>query len=71
MGFDGKMKVTTLEGETQYVSQGPAAAIIPVSYTHLDVYKRQLYDITQGTAGSRVIYFTANPNGEEIGRAHV
>lgn len=30
MGFDGKMKVTTLEGETQYVSQGPAAAIIPI-----------------------------------------
>lgn len=24
----------------------------------------KLYDITQGTAGSRVIYFTANPNGE-------
>ncbi len=30
MGFDGKMEVTTLEGETQYVSQGPAAAIIPI-----------------------------------------
>ena len=24
----------------------------------------KLYDITQGTAGSRIIYFTANPNGE-------
>lgn len=24
----------------------------------------KLYDITQGTPGSRVIYFTANPNGE-------
>ena len=23
MGFDGKMKVTTMEGATQYVSQGP------------------------------------------------
>ena len=30
MGFDGRMEVTTLEGETQYVSQGPAAAIIPI-----------------------------------------
>lgn len=30
MGFDGKMEVTTLEDETQYVSQGPAAAIIPI-----------------------------------------
>lgn len=30
MGFDGKMEITTLEGETQYVSQGPAAAIIPI-----------------------------------------
>lgn len=30
MGFDGKMEVTTLEGENQYVSQGPAAAIIPI-----------------------------------------
>ncbi len=24
----------------------------------------KLYDITQGTPGSRIIYFTANPNGE-------
>ena len=24
----------------------------------------KLYDITQGTTGSRIIYFTANPNGE-------
>lgn len=30
MGFDGKMKLTTLEGTTQMVSQGPAAAIIPI-----------------------------------------
>ena len=30
MGFDGKMKVTTLEGTEQMVSQGPAAAIIPI-----------------------------------------
>ncbi len=29
MGFDGKMKVTTMEGATQYVSQGPTAAIVP------------------------------------------
>ena len=30
MGFDGKMKVTTLEGQEQMVSQGPAAAIVPI-----------------------------------------
>ena len=30
MGFDGKMEITTLEGATQYVSQGPAAAIVPI-----------------------------------------
>ena len=27
MGFDGKMKVTTMEGTTQYVSQGPKMCI--------------------------------------------
>lgn len=30
MGFDGKMKVTTLEGQEQMVSQGPTAAIVPI-----------------------------------------
>ena len=30
MGFDGKMEITTLEGATQSVSQGPAAAIVPI-----------------------------------------
>ena len=30
MGFDGKMEVNTLEGGTQMVSQGPAAAIVPI-----------------------------------------
>ncbi|MCD8183200.1 MAG: potassium-transporting ATPase subunit KdpA [Bacteroides sp.] len=30
MGFDGKMQVTTLEGQEQMVSQGPAAAIVPI-----------------------------------------
>lgn len=30
MGFDGKMKVETLEGTKQMVSQGPAAAIIAI-----------------------------------------
>ena len=30
MGFEGKMKVTTLEGQEQLVSQGPAAAIVPI-----------------------------------------
>ena len=30
MGFHGKMKLTTLEGQEQLVSQGPAAAIIPI-----------------------------------------
>ena len=30
MGFDGKMEVNTLEGGTQMVLQGPAAAIVPI-----------------------------------------
>ena len=30
MTFDGKMEVTTLSGESQYIAQGPAAAIIPI-----------------------------------------
>lgn len=30
MGFEGKMRLTTLEGVEQFVSQGPAAAIIPI-----------------------------------------
>lgn len=30
MGFDGKMKLTTLEGTEQMVSQGPTAAIVPI-----------------------------------------
>lgn len=30
MGFDGKMEITTLEGNPQYISQGPAAAIAPI-----------------------------------------
>lgn len=30
MGFDGKMKVTTLEGQEQMVSLGPTAAIVPI-----------------------------------------
>lgn len=30
MGFDGKMEVTTMEGTTQLVSQGPTAAIVPI-----------------------------------------
>ena len=30
MGFDGKMEVTTIEGQTQYLSQGATAAIVPI-----------------------------------------
>ncbi|MEG1839039.1 MAG: potassium-transporting ATPase subunit KdpA, partial [Bacteroidaceae bacterium] len=30
MGFDGKMEITTMEGTTQLISQGPAAAIVPI-----------------------------------------
>lgn len=30
MGFDGKMTLTTLEGQTQNVSQGPTAAIVAI-----------------------------------------
>ena len=32
---DGKMEITTLEGATQNVSQGPAAAIIPIKQLQL------------------------------------
>ena len=30
MGFDGKMQLTTIEGQEQMVSQGPTAAIVPI-----------------------------------------
>ena len=30
MGFDGRMQLTTLEGQEQMVSQGPTAAIVPI-----------------------------------------
>lgn len=30
MGFDGKMEITTLEGNSQTISQGPAAAVVPI-----------------------------------------
>lgn len=30
MGFNGKMKITTLEGQEQTISQGPVAAIVPI-----------------------------------------
>lgn len=30
MGFDGQMEVTTMEGQTQMISQGPTAAIVPI-----------------------------------------
>ena len=30
MGFDGKMELTTLEGQTQQVSQGPTVAIVAI-----------------------------------------
>lgn len=30
MSFDGRMEVTTLEGQEQLISQGPAAAIVPI-----------------------------------------
>lgn len=30
MGFEGKMKVSTLEGVEQQISQGPTAAIVPI-----------------------------------------
>lgn len=30
MGFDGKVEITTLEGNSQNISQGPAAAVIPI-----------------------------------------
>ena len=38
MGFDGKMEVTTLEGQEQLVSQGPAAAIVPIKQLENPTY---------------------------------
>ena len=53
MTFDGKMKVTTLEGTTQYVSQGPAAAVVPI---------KQLGTNGGGFFGANSAHPLENPN---------
>ncbi len=53
MTFDGKMKVQTLEGTTQYVSQGPAAAIVSI---------KQLGTNGGGYFGTNSAHPLENPN---------
>lgn len=53
MTFDGKMKVTTLEGNTQYISQGPTAAIVPI---------KQLGTNGGGFFGTNSAHPLENPN---------
>ena len=48
------------------------AAIAPVSYTHLDVYKRQAQSLETRPAHLRQLRGDAEGHGwPEIGRAHV
>ena len=53
MGFDGKMEVTTLEGQEQTVSQGPVAAIVPI---------KQLGTNGGGYFGTNSAHPLENPN---------
>lgn len=53
MTFEGKMKITTLEGHEQLVSQGPAAAIIPI---------KQLGTNGGGFFGANSAHPLENPN---------
>ena len=46
--------------------------VIPVSYTHLDVYKRQLYDYLRLLERWKEEYAPKKPEDDwKIGRAHV
>ena len=47
-------------------AQGRRSGITSVSYTHLDVYKRQDMVTLPGTAVETVIYDEYHPNQEEI-----
>ncbi len=52
MRFDGKMEVTTLEGEVQHISQGPAATIVPI---------KQLGTNGGGYFGANAVHPLENP----------
>ena len=45
-------------------SDGPKGAIYAKRFNVLGVTRDKEYDLTKGTKGSKVLYFTANPNGE-------
>ena len=53
MGFDGKQTLTTMEGATQEISQGPTAAIVPI---------KQLGTNGGGYFGSNSSHPLENPN---------
>ena len=50
-----------------------SAFLKPVSYTHLDVYKRQSFDNMKSMVATVLANKSNNPNlvYQEIGRAHV
>ncbi|MFN7013130.1 MAG: DNA gyrase/topoisomerase IV subunit A [Bacteroidia bacterium] len=43
---------------------GPKGAIYAKRFAVTGVTRDKVYDLTKGTKGSKVLYFTANPNGE-------
>lgn len=45
-------------------SDGPKGAVYAKRFNVLGVTRDKEYDLTKGTKGSKVLYFTANPNGE-------
>jgi topoisomerase IV subunit A len=43
---------------------GPKGAVMMKRFPVTGVTRDKIYDLTKGTKGSKVLYFTANPNGE-------
>jgi topoisomerase IV subunit A len=43
---------------------GPKGAVMMKRFPVTGVTRDKVYDLTKGTKGSRILYFTANPNGE-------
>lgn len=53
-------------------SDGPMGAAMVKRFSVLGVTRDREYDLTKGKKGSKVLYFSANPNGEaEIVRVHL
>lgn len=51
---------------------GTSGASYTKRFAVTSVTRDRLYDLTQGTAGTKVLYFTANPNGEaEVVTVHL